>query len=80
VDTSPGPTPGTTPEAATPPPPSTTPPETRRSRRRRRPTREPPPLPHHLQTSGVGWLVAATALREALDQRSNGRLRLDPEG
>ena len=27
--------------------------------RRRRPTGEPPPLPHHLQTSGVRWLVAA---------------------
>ena len=33
-----------------------------RSRRRRRPTGEPPPLPHHLQTSGVGWLVVAVAL------------------
>jgi tRNA A-37 threonylcarbamoyl transferase component Bud32 len=29
---------------------------------RRRPTGEPPPLPHHLQTSGVGWLIAATVL------------------
>jgi tRNA A-37 threonylcarbamoyl transferase component Bud32 len=29
---------------------------------RRRPTGEPPPLPHHLQTSGVGWLVAAIVL------------------
>jgi hypothetical protein len=28
------------------------------SPRRRRPTGEPPPLPYHLQTSGVGWLVA----------------------
>jgi tRNA A-37 threonylcarbamoyl transferase component Bud32 len=27
--------------------------------RRRRPTGEAPPLPHHLQTSGVGWLIAA---------------------
>jgi hypothetical protein len=26
--------------------------------RRRRPSGEPPPLPHHLQTSGVRWLVA----------------------
>jgi len=33
-----------------------------RSRRRRRPTGEPPPLPHHLQTSGVGWLVVAIVL------------------
>jgi tRNA A-37 threonylcarbamoyl transferase component Bud32 len=30
--------------------------------RRRRPTGEPPPLPHHLQTSGVGWLVATVVL------------------
>src|SRR5262245_31568108 len=29
---------------------------------RRRPTGEPPPLPYHLQTSGVGWLVAAAVL------------------
>jgi hypothetical protein len=28
----------------------------------RRPTGEPPPLPHHLQTSGVGWLLAAVGL------------------
>src|SRR6266545_5549277 len=33
-----------------------------RSPRRRRPTGAPPPLPYHLQTSGVGWLVAAVAL------------------
>jgi tRNA A-37 threonylcarbamoyl transferase component Bud32 len=33
-----------------------------RSPRRRRPTGEPPPLPYHLQTSGVGWLVAALVL------------------
>jgi membrane-associated phospholipid phosphatase len=30
--------------------------------RRRRPTGAPPPLPHHLRTSGVGWLVAAVVL------------------
>jgi hypothetical protein len=36
--------------------------EAARSRRRRRPSGEPPPLPHHLQTSGVGWLVATIAL------------------
>jgi len=30
--------------------------------RRRRPTGAPPPLPHHLQTSGVGWLVATVVL------------------
>ena len=33
-----------------------------RSPRRRRPTGAPPPLPYHLQTSGVGWLVAAVVL------------------
>src|SRR5829696_1720248 len=31
-------------------------------RGRRRPTGEPPPLPHHLQTSGVRWLVATGVL------------------
>src|SRR3954451_12248266 len=31
-------------------------------RRTRRPSGEPPALPRHLQTSGVGWLVAAAAL------------------
>ena len=31
----------------------------RTTRRTRRPSGEPPPLPRHLQTSGVGWLVAA---------------------
>jgi len=44
---------------------STVPPTTRgmfRARGRRRPTGEPPPLPHHLQTSGVGWLIAAVVL------------------
>jgi tRNA A-37 threonylcarbamoyl transferase component Bud32 len=29
---------------------------------RRRPSGEPPPLPYHLQTSGVGWLLAAVVL------------------
>ena len=33
-----------------------------RARRRRRPSGDPPPLPHHLQTSGVGWLIAALVL------------------
>src|SRR5215207_2458609 len=33
-----------------------------RGRRRRRPTGEPPPLPHHLQTSGVRWLLATLVL------------------
>jgi tRNA A-37 threonylcarbamoyl transferase component Bud32/membrane-associated phospholipid phosphatase len=38
------------------------PPGTVRRARRRRPTGEPPPLPHHAQTSGVGWLIAALVL------------------
>jgi membrane-associated phospholipid phosphatase/tRNA A-37 threonylcarbamoyl transferase component Bud32 len=37
------------------------PPGTRRGRRRR-PTGEPPPLPRHLESTGVGWMVAAVAL------------------
>jgi Flp pilus assembly protein TadB len=36
--------------------------EAARQHRRRRPTGEPPPLPHHLQTSGVRWLVAMVVL------------------
>jgi tRNA A-37 threonylcarbamoyl transferase component Bud32/membrane-associated phospholipid phosphatase len=39
-----------------------TPPGTARRARRRRPTGEAPPLPYHLQTSGVGWLVAGLVL------------------
>jgi tRNA A-37 threonylcarbamoyl transferase component Bud32/membrane-associated phospholipid phosphatase len=35
---------------------------TLRRPRRRRPTGAPPPLPHHLQTSGVRWLVASLVL------------------
>src|SRR5688572_11077318 len=38
------------------------PPGSRRSRRRRRPTGEPPPLPRHLESTGVGWMVAAVGL------------------
>jgi tRNA A-37 threonylcarbamoyl transferase component Bud32/membrane-associated phospholipid phosphatase len=38
------------------------PPGIRRSPRRRRPSGQPPPLPHHLQTTGVGWLTAAVGL------------------
>jgi tRNA A-37 threonylcarbamoyl transferase component Bud32/membrane-associated phospholipid phosphatase len=38
------------------------PPGIRRSPWRRRPSGQPPPLPHHLQTTGVGWLVAAVIL------------------
>jgi tRNA A-37 threonylcarbamoyl transferase component Bud32/membrane-associated phospholipid phosphatase len=37
-------------------------PPVRQSRRRRRPSGEAPPLPHHLQTSGVGWLIALVVL------------------
>jgi tRNA A-37 threonylcarbamoyl transferase component Bud32 len=37
-------------------------PGTLRSVGHRRPSGEPPPLPHHLQTSGVGWLLAAVVL------------------
>ena len=37
------------------------PPGSRRGRRRR-PTGEPPPLPRHLETTGVGWMVAAVGL------------------
>jgi tRNA A-37 threonylcarbamoyl transferase component Bud32 len=37
-------------------------PGTLRSVGRRRPSGEPPPLPHQLQTSGVGWLLAAVVL------------------
>jgi membrane-associated phospholipid phosphatase/tRNA A-37 threonylcarbamoyl transferase component Bud32 len=33
-----------------------------RARLRRRPSGEPPALPHHLQPSGIGWLVAAVVL------------------
>ena len=36
--------------------------EVRRSGRRRRPSGEAPPLPHHLHTTGVGWLVASVLL------------------
>jgi membrane-associated phospholipid phosphatase len=36
--------------------------EATRSPRRRRPTGAAPPLPYRLQTSGIGWLVAAVVL------------------
>jgi tRNA A-37 threonylcarbamoyl transferase component Bud32/membrane-associated phospholipid phosphatase len=36
--------------------------QVRQSGRRRRPSGEAPPLPHHLHTSGVGWLVALVVL------------------
>jgi tRNA A-37 threonylcarbamoyl transferase component Bud32 len=38
------------------------PPGIRRLPGRRRPSGQPPPLPHHLQTTGVGWLTAAVVL------------------
>ena len=38
------------------------PPGIRHSPWRRRPSGQPPPLPHHLQTTGVGWLIAAVVL------------------
>ena len=38
------------------------PPGIRRSPWRRRPSGQPPPLPHHLQATGVGWLIAAVVL------------------
>jgi membrane-associated phospholipid phosphatase/tRNA A-37 threonylcarbamoyl transferase component Bud32 len=44
------------------PPVHTTLREAVRSPRRRRPTGAPPPLPYRLQTSGIGWLVAAVVL------------------
>jgi tRNA A-37 threonylcarbamoyl transferase component Bud32/membrane-associated phospholipid phosphatase len=36
--------------------------EAARSQQRRRPTGAPPPLPYRLQTSGIGWLIAALVL------------------
>src|SRR5947209_14589008 len=36
-----------------------TPPRPARATRHRRPSGAPPPLPHHIQTSGAGWLLAA---------------------
>src|SRR5215207_3546082 len=36
--------------------------EAARSPRRRRPTGAAPPLPYRLQSSGIGWLVAALVL------------------
>jgi tRNA A-37 threonylcarbamoyl transferase component Bud32/membrane-associated phospholipid phosphatase len=38
------------------------PPGIRRTARRRRPSGQPPPLPHHLRTTGVGWLVVTLVL------------------
>src|SRR6516165_4596033 len=37
-------------------------PRLRRGSRRRRPSGQPPPLPHHLRSSGAGWLIAAIVL------------------
>ncbi len=49
-------------------PPTSSPPlhptlrEAARSPQRRRPTGAAPPLPYRLQTSGIGWLIAAMVL------------------
>src|SRR4029453_73621 len=54
------PTGGPAPPAGPPPPPPRRGP--RRGGRRGRPTGEPPPLPRHLESTGVGWMVAALGL------------------
>jgi len=51
------------------------PPGPARRERHRRPTGEPPPLPHHLQTSGRGWLIAALVLVAATIAVCAGGLR-----
>src|SRR4051794_20356186 len=38
------------------------PPDGWRPSRRRRPSGQAPPLPHHVQTTGAGWIVAAGLL------------------
>jgi hypothetical protein len=66
MDPAPGQGHETAQEVAAPPLPGSTmvpaPLGTRRTRRWRRPTGEPPPLPRHLETTGVGWLMAAVGL------------------
>ena len=42
--------------------PARVPASVREARRRRRPSGAPPPLPRHLETTGVGWLLAAVGL------------------
>jgi len=42
--------------------PARVPASVRQARRRRRPSGAPPPLPRHLETTGVGWLLAAVGL------------------
>src|SRR5215210_797772 len=37
-----------------------------RQSRRRRPSGAPPPLPRHLETTGIGWLLAAVGLVSVL--------------
>ena len=37
-------------------------PRLQRGPRQRRPSGQPPPLPHHLQGSGAGWLIASIVL------------------
>src|SRR2546423_310674 len=43
--------------------------------RRRRPTGAPPPLPHHLRTSGVGWLCATVRVAVLYRLVPGGRWR-----
>ena len=63
-EASPGRGPAARPRAALPAePPSRA--RLQRGSRRRRPSGEPPPLPHHLQGTGAGWLIAATVLAAA---------------
>jgi hypothetical protein len=63
-DASPGPGPAARARAALPAEPPSQP-RLHRGSRQRRPSGQPPPLPHHLQGSGVGWLIAATVLTTA---------------
>ncbi len=42
--------------------PARVPASVREARRRRRPSGAPPPLPRHLETTGLGWLLAAVGL------------------
>jgi len=62
MESKPRPTQRTGRETAGPAPAAVTTADAGRPRRRRRPSGAPPPLPYKLQTSGVGWLVAAVVL------------------
>jgi hypothetical protein len=48
--------------------------EAARSPRRRRPTGAAPPLPYRLQTSGIGWLVAALVLWQQVASLRTARI------